>query len=489
VSTFLWLSFAIPFGLIFLYGIGQLYLAIIYFKGKKHRQQLLIQQPQLDWANAPIVTIQLPIYNEQYVVEGLIDSVAKMRYPQDKLEIQVLDDSTDETVEIIAKKVAYWQTQGIDIQHIRRTNRVGYKAGALAYGMEFCKGEYIAIFDADFRPQEEWLEQTMPYFDDEKIGVVQTRWSYTNENDSILTKILALMLHAHFTIEQMGRDYANHFFNFNGTAGIWRKTCIYDAGGWEADTLTEDLDLSYRAQMKGWEFRYIPHIHTPSELPDNIPAIKSQQFRWMKGAAECTKKIFFKIWRSKNVSLGDKLQATFHFFGCHVFICTLIMGLVSVPLLVWLHYHPEQRFIMNYVAIGTLGFVFVTLCFGIAYRYTYREQSNWFFKFVWQFFMFMSFSTGLSLHNGLAVLEGYSGKKTPFMRTPKFGDKNGKKSGLQYLVALRKPQLIAEMVLFIYFLTGLILGIWWNDTSLLFFHAFLSFGYGMLIYHSFKKVG
>ena len=275
--------------LIFFYSVLQLSLAIAYVRNKKRKKKKVTFDP----ANAPMVTVQLPMFNELYVAERIIETCAAFDYPKDKLQIQVLDDSTDETKDVIAKKVAEVAARGINIQHVHRVDRTGYKAGALDAAMDKVQGDFIAIFDADFVPEPDFLQKTMPYFEDEKIGVVQTRWGHINKDYSILTELQAFGLNGHFAIEQGGRNAAGHFINFNGTGGVWRKKCIEDAGGWEHDTLTEDLDLSYRAQMKGWKFQYLEDVVAPAELPITMSALKSQQHRWMKGGAEC----FIKMWK------------------------------------------------------------------------------------------------------------------------------------------------------------------------------------------------
>jgi len=249
LSKAILIIFALSMAFIFSYSLIQLNLVINYIKSKKRKK---ITTPEL--IEFPIVTIQLPVYNELYVIERLIDKVCEFDYPKDKLEIQLLDDSNDETVGIIKKKIEHYKSLGFDIHHIQRENRVGYKAGALKYGTEFCKGEFIAIFDSDFVPETDFLLNTIPYFNNKKIGVVQSKWGFTNSEYSYLTNLQAFGLNAHFSVEQVGRGYNDHFINFNGTAGVWRKSCISDAGGWESDTLTEDLDLSYRAQLKGGNF-------------------------------------------------------------------------------------------------------------------------------------------------------------------------------------------------------------------------------------------
>src|SRR5690606_10447178 len=267
--------------------------------------------PELDISDpykVPYVTIQLPVYNELYVIEKLLVNIAQIEYPKENLEIQVLDDSTDESVAITAAKVANLQKSGLDIKHICRENRTGFKAGALKEGLKTAKGEFIAIFDADFLPQKKWLLLTLPYFKNEKIGVVQTRWGHTNRNYSLLTKMQAFAIDVHFTIEQAGRNSRGHFINFNGTAGVWRKETILDAGNWDGGTLTEDLDLSYRAQLKGWVFKYLVNVETPAEVPVVISAARSQQFRWNKGGAQNFRKFYKEVITAPNVPFKTKLH-------------------------------------------------------------------------------------------------------------------------------------------------------------------------------------
>src|SRR5690606_11234708 len=277
--------------LILLYSFSQLHLLLQYLQAR--RKQSVTEILDLsDPSKIPHVTIQLPIYNEMYVMERLLKNIAEIEYPHEKLEIQVLDDSTDESVLKTEALVKELQSKGLDIVHIRRKNRSGFKAGALKEGLQVAKGEFIAVFDSDFLPQKDWLLQTIPHFKNSRTGMVQTRWGHINRDYSLLTRIQAFALDFHFIMEQTGRNFGSHFINFNGTAGIWRKTCILDAGNWNGDTLTEDLDLSYRAQMKKWEFKYLEDVVTPAELPVVISAAKSQQFRWNKGAAENFQKNF-----------------------------------------------------------------------------------------------------------------------------------------------------------------------------------------------------
>ena len=324
--------YAIALILILMYSLAQLNLLVNYLKAKKDKDT----SPRFDLDNpdeVPYVTIQLPVYNELYVMERLLENIAKMDYPAAKLEIQVLDDSTDESVISTAKQIKELQATGLDITHICRKDRSGFKAGALKEGLIEAKGDFIAIFDADFLPKEDWLKKTILYFKDDKIGVVQTRWGHLNRDYSLLTKIQAFALDAHFTLEQVGRNSKGHFINFNGTAGIWRKTCIIDAGNWEGDTLTEDLDLSYRAQLKNWKFKYLEDVETPAELPVIISAARSQQFRWNKGGAENFRKMFKRVIFSKNISFKTKIHGVLHLLNSTMFLNVLIVGILSIPML------------------------------------------------------------------------------------------------------------------------------------------------------------
>ena len=285
LETLIIAVYAIALILIFMYALAQLNLLYNFLRaiGKNSKCE------KFDFSKEeeiPYVTIQLPIYNELYVMERLLDNITKINYPNNKLEIQVLDDSTDESFSKTSEQISVLQNKGLNIKHVTRSDRKNFKAGALKEGLKIAKGEFITIFDADFLPQKDWLQKTVPYFKDPKIGVVQTRWGHLNRNFSILTKVQAFALDAHFTLEQVGRSSMNHFINFNGTAGVWRKECILDAGNWQGDTLTEDLDLSYRAQFKNWKFKYLLEVETPAELPLLVSAARSQQFRWHKGGAE-----------------------------------------------------------------------------------------------------------------------------------------------------------------------------------------------------------
>jgi cellulose synthase/poly-beta-1,6-N-acetylglucosamine synthase-like glycosyltransferase len=475
--------------LIFIYALAQLNLLFNYLKARKRQDK----SEKFDFNNVdeiPFVTIQLPVYNELYVMERLLDNIAKLEYPNKKLEIQVLDDSTDESLEQTAKHVKELQKKGLDIAHICRTNRQGFKAGALKEGLKIAKGEFIAIFDADFLPQSDWLYQTVPYFKDPKIGVVQTRWGHINRNYSTLTKIQAFALDAHFTLEQVGRNSKGHFINFNGTAGLWRKECIYDAGNWEGDTLTEDLDLSYRAQLKNWKFKYLEHVETPAELPVVISAARSQQFRWNKGGAENFQKMMRRVITNKNVPLRTKIHSLLHLLNSSMFTCIFLVAVLSIPML---YIKNDYAHLKNYFYVMSF-FIISSLIFFICYWYMYKNMYGGgiknFFKYIGAFFTFFSIAMGFSLHNTIAVLEGHFGKKSEFVRTPKFNIltiKDGWKSN-KYIKKKPSVHVILEGVLVIYFVFGMysafVVGNQGGDFGLFPFHLMLFIGFSYVFFKS-----
>lgn len=469
---------------IFFYSLVQLHLAWTYARNREvaGNQEL----PVVAEERWPIVTIQLPVFNELYVVERLIDTVCEMDYPKDKLEIQVLDDSTDESFELAAKCIAGWKAKGMDIVHVKRPERVGYKAGALAYGLLSCKGEFTAIFDADFVPRVDFLRQTIPFMvDNSNVGVVQTRWEHLNENYSALTRLQAFGLDAHFTVEQCGRNLNGHFINFNGTAGVWRNACIADAGGWQHDTITEDLDLSYRAQLRGWEFKYLVGIGSPAELPAEMNALKNQQFRWTKGAAECTVKNLPKVLRMRSFGIGTKVNAIFHLMNSFIFICVLAAALLSVPILLIKATTSEYDVLFNMASIFLVSFLFLSYFYWVSRPTTGRMR---FLKFLGNFPMFLAVSMGLSLHNSIAVFEGYIGRKTPFVRTPKFAidQLEGTWTDKKYRALKASPLTLVEGLLMLYFCGGIFIAFYMKEYGLLPFHLMLSFGFGFVFYYSIK---
>ena len=468
---------------IFLFSLGQLQLTW-YYK-RKTKKQVPIPPSSMD--DTPVVTVQLPIYNELYVVERLIDAVAAFDYPRNCLEIQVLDDSTDQTREIIAQKVKMISESGIDIKHITRQNRQGFKAGALQYGLQAARGEFLAIFDADFLPSVDFLKKTLPHFENDDIGMVQTRWGHINKDYSMLTRLQAFGLDAHFSVEQSGRSEAGSLINFNGTAGVWRKSCINNAGGWSADTLTEDLDLSYRAQMKGWKFKYLEDVVAPAELPVLMPAVKSQQFRWNKGAAETAKKNFWKILRSK-WSFTRKTHAIFHLFNSSVFVCLLIAAVLSIPMLFIKNANPHFQQIFDLGSVFLIGFFSIAYFYWVSNKQVNRNKAG---AYYWRTFpTFLTVSMGLSLHNAIAVLEGFFGFKSPFIRTPKFNIQHSNDQLRKNIYIAHKVSVstLLEGLLSLYFTFGIAAGIYLGDLGLIIFHIMLALGFAVVFYQSVRSV-
>jgi cellulose synthase/poly-beta-1,6-N-acetylglucosamine synthase-like glycosyltransferase len=424
-----------------------------------------------------IVTIQLPVYNEIYVVERLINAVCQMDYPKDKLEIQVLDDSIDETKELIAKIVAEKQVEGFNIRHLQRAKREGFKAGALKEGLKTAKGKYIAIFDADFVPDKQFLRKTLKYFSKNDIGMVQTRWVYFNENYSLLTKVQSLALSKHFVLEQTVCNRAGFFINFNGTAGVWRKECIEDAGNWNSVTLTEDFDLSYRAQLKGWQFIYLDDVTTPSELPIEIDALKSQQFRWTKGAIETMKIILPRVWASK-ISFRVKLQSTFHLCYNILHPFTFLIGIMNLPF-VFIKNSGQYWNLVSFITFFFVAFSVIPVCYFFIQN---GFHSGW-RKKILPFSLLILGTMGFSLNNTLAVIEGLIDKKSEFVRTPK-GNVVSKKTNLnkknKYSVKTNlQPLSFIELVLSVYCFIGILFSVYFKEIvliplQLLFFIGFMT---------------
>jgi cellulose synthase/poly-beta-1,6-N-acetylglucosamine synthase-like glycosyltransferase len=464
---------------LFLFSLGQLHLTQIYLSRDKHKK---LQPAPVKFE--PFVTIQLPVYNEKYVVERLIEAVSKIDYPREKLEIQILDDSTDETSGIIYQKLEWLKNFGLDMKHVHRKNRTGFKAGALEAGLHTAKGEFIVIFDSDFIPDKDFLKKTLPHFADPAIGVVQTRWGHINKDYSLITQLQAFGLDAHFSIEQSARNEAGSFINFNGTCGVWRKSCILDAGGWSADTLTEDLDLSYRAQLKGWKFKYLEDVVTPGELPVVMPVIKLQQYRWNKGAAETARKILGKIIRS-DLSPIHKIHAFLHLCNSSVFVALFLAALLSIPMLYIKNSYPAISVLFNIGIILLLGFLSVAIFYWTATQRFYSKANR---KFIILFPAFLIVSMGLSLHNSMAVIEGWLAIKTPFIRTPKFNiiGKRDPWMNNAYLNANLNLITLLEGLLCLYFIFGMMKGLQLHDNTLLLFHAMLALGFGTVFFLSIK---
>lgn len=473
--------YSISLLLIFLYSLAQLNLLVNYL-GYKRRNQTAPKFNLLDAREIPFVTIQLPVYNEEYVMDRLLENIAKIEYPKSKLEIQVLDDSTDDSVIKTAESIKELQETGLDIVHIRRENRQGFKAGALKEGLKIAKGEFIAIFDADFLPDSDWLKKTVIYFKDEEIGVVQTRWGHINRNYSVLTRIQAFALDAHFTLEQVGRNSKGHFINFNGTAGIWRKECIIDAGNWEGDTLTEDLDLSYRAQLKNWKFKYLEDVETPAELPVVMSAARSQQFRWNKGGAENFRKSVLSVVSAKNISFKTKFHGVMHLLNSSMFLCVFLVALLSIPAMYIKALYPQFDWVFTLLSFFVISTVILFVCYWFTYKSIQGSSFDNFVDYIKLFFTFFSVALGLSLHNSIAVLEGHMGKRSEFVRTPKFNLNNLTDSwkGNKYLTKKLSPNMILEFGLMVYFLFGMYSAIPLDDFGLFPFHMMLFLGFGFV---------
>lgn len=394
------------------YGIHRYTLVYLYYKNKKKRTT----DPESKFAELPLVTVQLPIFNEQYVIDRLLQAVCRLDYPREKLDIQVLDDSTDETVEVARDLVEHYAAQGYPIAYHHRTNRAGYKAGALHEGLKSAKGEFVTIFDADFVPPPDFLQRTIHHFLDEKVGMVQTRWTHINRNYSFLTEVEAILLDGHFVLEHSGRARSYLFFNFNGTAGVWRRKAIDDAGGWEHDTLTEDTDLSYRAQLNGWKFIYRQDVECPAELPVEMTAFKTQQARWAKGLIQTGKKILPRVLKSKQ-PFHVKLESWYHLTANMSYPLMVVLSVLLLPAMVIRFY--QGWFQMLYIDVP----LFLASTFSISSFYLVSQRElfpkTWPRALLYLPFL-MALGIGLTVTNTKAVLEALIGKQTAFARTPKY---------------------------------------------------------------------
>jgi cellulose synthase/poly-beta-1,6-N-acetylglucosamine synthase-like glycosyltransferase len=463
-------------GALAVFGFHRYQMVYYYFK---HKKRPWVPDGMYSEEGLPRVTIQLPTFNEMYVLERLIDAVCEIDYPLDKLEIQVLDDSTDETTEIGRRAVDRWRARGYDIELIHRTNRRGFKAGALEEGIKKATGEFVAVFDADFIPDPNFLRHTVHYFTNPKVGMVQTRWGHINRDHSLLTQVQAIMLDGHFQLEHTARNRSGRFFNFNGTAGVWRRETIEDAGGWEHDTLTEDIDLSYRAQLKGWQFLFLPDVVSPAELPDDMNAFKTQQHRWTKGQAQCGKKLLPRIWRSKTAPLKAKIEATFHLtlnlaYPLMVLLCILMLPMLTIDFTMsWL----------AYIVIDIPFFIAATTSVFSFYFYSQKEvyPKGWLARIPYIPFV-VSTGVGMSLMNTKAMLSGYFGEAGEFVRTPKQGANfNGKRySSLKSLVP------ILELAFAVYYVFALALSIYYGRYMAMPFIGLFLFGFAYTGFTSLK---
>lgn len=459
---------------LFVFSLSQIHLTWAYINKRKKENRA-----SFSCSHKPKVTIQLPLFNEPTVAQRLLEQVVKIQYPFELLEIQVLDDSTDETSDLITNVIAQLPVN-LNIKHIQRANRMGFKAGALKEGLKTAEGELVAIFDADFLPQPDFLVKTVGFFINENLGVVQTKWGHLNEDYSLLTKTQAFGLDAHFSVEQKGRNVEDCFISFNGTAGIWRKNCIEDAGGWQSDTLTEDLDLSFRAQLRGWKFLFLEDVISPAELPITVAAYKSQQYRWNKGAAETHVKLWKKVKRS-SIPFKIKAHALMQLFKGLGFIASFVLTITSIPILYFKSTGSITNTSMQVLSFSLLCIVALVM-FYLASAISHKNsRKRGLIKFIKEFPSFIALSLGTTLHNALAVIEGYIGIKTPFVRTPKFNISNENK-----VVALGNITWLTfiEGVLAVYFVFGVFLSFKLFDFTFLPFHILLFLGYGYFFMYS-----
>jgi cellulose synthase/poly-beta-1,6-N-acetylglucosamine synthase-like glycosyltransferase len=442
-------------GILCAYGLHRYLMVYLYYRHGR-------RAPRIDklFENLPPVTVQLPIFNEMYVAERLIDASCAIQYPREKLQIQVLDDSTDETQEVARKKVDEWRAKGVDIEYIHRTDRSGYKAGALDHGLKTSKGEFVALFDADFVPNDDFLMKTIHYFVDEKIGCVQARWGHINKEYSILTRLQSIFLDGHMIMEHAARNRSGRFFNFSGTAGMWRKSTIADAGGWQHDTLTEDLDLSYRAQLKGWRFVFVPDVVTPAELPVEMNGFKSQQHRWVKGSMQTSKKLLKDVVTAR-IPLHVKTEGIVHLMGNTAYILTFLLALMMFPVT---YFRPKLD-MKTSVALDLAVFAMATFSVCVFYLTSQAELYGWRGVVRTLFYtpMLLSMGIGMCLSNTKAVIEGLLTRGGEFVRTPKYAIHAQKDTflGKKYKVSLKRILPFIELA--------------------------IGAGFGWVVYYSFKN--
>jgi cellulose synthase/poly-beta-1,6-N-acetylglucosamine synthase-like glycosyltransferase len=459
------------------YGFHRSHLVYLYFKNRKRGHT-----PERRFDDLPVVTVQLPIFNEMYVVERLIEAVAAIDYPHDKLEIQVLDDSTDETREIAARKCAEVRARGLDCKHLSRPTRVGYKAGALDFGLHCARGEFVAVFDADFVPNPSFLRDMIDHFTDAGVGMVQARWGHLNRDRSAFTRAQAVMLDAHFLLEHRTRMERRLFFNFNGTAGVWRRSCIEDAGGWSHDTLTEDLDLSYRAQLRGWRFRFLPGLVVPAELPADVAALMTQQRRWAKGSIQTARKLLPSLFaQGRRRSL--ELEAFVHLTSNVAYPLLLALGLLLLPVLLGAPQAPPWLVWTVQGAVWVFGVVPTLAFLAIGQRAAGRSW-RWIPRDV---LAAMVLGIGLSLNNTRAVLEGLAGGIGAWERTPKTGDQGCEREPRSLYPARRESIGSGELALAGYF--GLLGLFAWRfaDRRAVPFIALLWLGFASVAWASWRR--
>jgi cellulose synthase/poly-beta-1,6-N-acetylglucosamine synthase-like glycosyltransferase len=463
------IGYALLLCLLSFYGAHRYAMQFLYYR---HKYRL--PTPKGRFESLPRVTIQLPIFNEMYVTERLVDTVCRIDYPRELLEIQVLDDSTDETQAIARARVERWKAEGVDIAYIHRTDRRGYKAGALEHGLTLAKGEFVAVFDADFIPPPDYLHRLIHFFTDPEVGMVQARWGHLNRAYSALTQAQSIFLDGHFVIEHNARNRSGKFFNFNGTAGIWRRQAIVDGGGWQHDTITEDLDLSYRAQMKGWRFVFVPDVVTPAELPADMNAFKAQQHRWAKGSIQVALKLWPMI-RQANLPKSVRREAFFH-------LTANLAWVFMIPLAILLPITVVVRVSHGFMEVLLLDipfFALATLSVMSFYVASQKEQGIGFWDRVKYLPFVMGLGIGLSVNNARAVVEALMGYETGFVRTPKHGTKApGESTVKKKYKAATTLQPLVELLLAAYMTYGVIYLLQREVYYSIPFLVLFQFGYG-----------
>lgn len=465
--------YVLALAILSVFGLYGLVMVVIYWRLKPRDPE---PGPEVAEDDLPLVTVQLPVFNERYVVRRLVDAVCRLDWPRDRLEIQLLDDSIDDTVELSRQIVEEKREEGYRISLLHRTDRTGFKAGALSEGLAVCEGEYVAIFDADFIPDPSFLLDTVPHLlSDPGVGMVQARWEHLNRDYSLITRVQAMALDAHFAMEQQIRNRARVFMNFNGTAGVWRKACIVDAGDWHSDTLTEDLDLSYRAQLKGWRFLYLNSVAVPAELPAEVNGLKLQQFRWTKGAIETAKKHLWRVWRSDQ-RLAVKLHATIHLTSNVVFPFILFIALLNLPIILVKKAHPELDIYFNWMALFILASISTFLFYLCAQR---DLRTDW-KRRILLFPVFMAGTMGMAVNNTRAVLEALFDRKSEFKRTPKYNilQKSDTWRTSLYRFSRVDGGTMIELLLALYFAIAVVTSIALVELAALPFQLMYLFGFG-----------
>jgi cellulose synthase/poly-beta-1,6-N-acetylglucosamine synthase-like glycosyltransferase len=452
------------------YGLHRSHLVFLCWRHRKVLEQHKTSGPRhavVPDSDLPTVTIQLPLFNEATVATRLLDAVARMDYPAEKLEVQVLDDSTDETQALVRGHVERLRDAGKNFVYLHRTNRVGYKAGALEAGLEEAHGELVAIFDADFVPQPDFLRECAPHFGDPRVGMVQTRWGHMNRDQSLLTKIQALMLDGHHMVENRARFASGALFNFSGTGGIWRRTAIASAGGWQHDTLTEDLDLSYRAQLAGWKFIYREDVVSPAELPEDVSAFRAQQFRWAKGTVQTSRKLLGQVLTAGHLTVAQRVEAFFHLTPHFAYPLMVLLSVLLLPALIFMPATDTQTMLLVDLplCIGTTGSL------GAFYMLAERAQGRSKLNALLRLPALIAIGAGLAPHLTRAVLEGLDSMAGEFIRTPKKGSREGR---YRARASLPTSEIALALLSFVSIIASLETGHWFATP----FAILFTFGYG-----------